>query len=62
MPFRRTVCWFACRYRSLIARKLRMLASSRVNAWTIRMPAMSSASVAVTSPSRSRTWLYARAE
>ena len=33
-----------------------------MNACTIRMPAMSSASVAVTSPSRSRTSAYARAE
>ena len=39
-----------------------MFACSRVNAWTIRMPAMSSASVAVTRPSRSRTAAYARAE
>ena len=33
-----------------------------MNAWTIRIPAMSSASVAVTSPSRSRTARYARDE
>ena len=39
-----------------------MFACSRVNACTIRMPAMSSASVAVTRPSRSRTAAYARAE
>src|SRR5712691_1169647 len=37
-------------------------ARSRVNAWTTRIPAMSSASVAVTSPSRSRTCRYASAE
>ena len=39
-----------------------MFAVSRVNAWTTRIPAMSSASVAVTSPSRSRTARYARVE
>ena len=39
-----------------------MFACSRVNACTTRMPAMSSASVAVTSPRRSRTARYARVE
>ena len=43
-------------------RKFSVARCSRVNACTIRMPAMSSASVAVTSPSRSRTDEYARAE
>ena len=38
------------------------LEGSRVNDWTTRMPEMSSASVAVTSPSRSRTRRYARFE
>ena len=43
-------------------RKFSFASSSRVNACTIRIPAMSSASVAVTSPSRSRTCEYARPE
>ena len=43
-------------------RKFSVARCSRTNACTIRMPAMSSASVAVTSPSRSRTDEYARAE
>ena len=43
-------------------RKFAYAASSRVNDCTIRIPAMSSASVAVTSPRRSRTAAYARDE
>src|SRR6476659_7079706 len=40
-------------------RKFVWLVGSRVNDCTTRMPEMSSASVAVTSPGRSRTCLYA---
>ena len=47
---------------SLTPRNVVWLVGSRVNDWTTRMPEMSSASVAVTSPSRSRTRRYARFE
>src|SRR6266540_2936709 len=53
---------FASRYADATSWKFRSFWASRVNACTTRMPAMSSASVAVTSPSRSRTWRYARAD
>ena len=46
---------FDSRYSAATLRKFANAASSRVNACTIRIPAMSSASVAVTRPSRSRT-------
>jgi hypothetical protein len=46
----------------LTPRNVVWLAGSRVNDWTTRIPEMSSASVAVTTPSRSRTLRYARFE
>ena len=61
IPFSTTVCWFAARF-VLTSSNWRWLTSSRVYAWTTRIPAMSSASVAVTRPSRSRTCPYAREE
>src|SRR5581483_6554758 len=53
---------FASRYRRATRVKFSNAGRSRTNDCTTRMPAMSSASVAVTRPSRSRTCAYARAE
>ena len=51
---------FAWRYWSATSVKFCCAARSRVNDWSTRMPAMSSARVAVTAPSVSRTARYAR--
>ena len=52
---RTTVCVVRLAVVRVDLAEVALVRGSRVNAWTTRMPAMSSASVAVTMPSRSRT-------